>query len=140
MNFLTNIRANRALLRATFFLLVATATAAHAAPPDHWVGTWATAPMAANNGRAAVLTAAPPPRPPLPHAVHRRPPPPPPPAARVPGVFFAGGGGPQVRGVLPTALGAPGRAWGFEKGGGTQGSPPPPPPGGGARGRAPQKK
>lgn len=26
----------------------------------HWVGTWATAPMAANNGRAATMTAAPP--------------------------------------------------------------------------------
>jgi lysophospholipase L1-like esterase len=60
MNPLFNIRVNRALLRATFLLLVTTATAAHAAPPDHWVGTWATAPMAANNGRAATLTAAPP--------------------------------------------------------------------------------
>jgi lysophospholipase L1-like esterase len=42
--------------------LLATAAIAHAAPPapDHWVGTWATAPMAANNGRAATLTAAPP--------------------------------------------------------------------------------
>lgn len=61
MNTLFNIRANRALLRATFLLLVATATVAHAAPPpDHWVGTWATAPMAANNGPAAVRVAAPP--------------------------------------------------------------------------------
>jgi lysophospholipase L1-like esterase len=36
--------------------------AAHAAPPapTHWVGTWATSPMAANNGRPATLVAAPP--------------------------------------------------------------------------------
>jgi lysophospholipase L1-like esterase len=44
---------------ANFFLLLAlaatTATSALAAPPapDHWVGTWATAPVAANNGRPA---------------------------------------------------------------------------------------
>jgi lysophospholipase L1-like esterase len=36
--------------------------AAYAAPPapDHWVGTWATAPFAANNGRPATMMAAPP--------------------------------------------------------------------------------
>ncbi|HEV2619413.1 MAG TPA: SGNH/GDSL hydrolase family protein [Acidobacteriaceae bacterium] len=45
------------LLLATFVV----AAAAYAAPPpDHWVGTWATAPTAANNGRANTLTAAPP--------------------------------------------------------------------------------
>jgi lysophospholipase L1-like esterase len=39
-----------------------TTVALHAAPkpPDHWVGTWATAPMAANNGPAATRVAAPP--------------------------------------------------------------------------------
>ena len=39
-----------------------TAVALHAAPkpPDHWVGTWATAPMAANNGPSATRVAAPP--------------------------------------------------------------------------------
>ncbi|HEY4380978.1 MAG TPA: hypothetical protein VGN01_11580, partial [Acidobacteriaceae bacterium] len=44
------------------FLFLAAATTALAAPPapSHWVGTWATAPMAANNGRPAALVAAPP--------------------------------------------------------------------------------
>jgi len=41
------------------FALTATSPAAPK-PPDHWVGTWATAPMAANNGRPMpILTAAP---------------------------------------------------------------------------------
>ena len=97
MNSLFNTRAQSALLRAAFLLLVATATAAHAAPPDHWVGTWATAPMAANNGSASVrVTAAPAIAPPsgatqpgtaantpaTPAA--QTPPPPPPPSAAAP--------------------------------------------------------
>ena len=36
------------------FALTAFAATSYAAPPpDHWVGTWATAPFAANNGRPA---------------------------------------------------------------------------------------
>ena len=54
----------RSILTRVFLLLALTTIAAtsHAAPPapDHWVGSWATAPMAANNGDAATLTAAPP--------------------------------------------------------------------------------
>jgi lysophospholipase L1-like esterase len=53
----------RNILPSLFLLLAFTATgAAHAAPkpPDHWVGTWATAPMAANNGPASARVAAPP--------------------------------------------------------------------------------
>jgi lysophospholipase L1-like esterase len=44
------------------FLLFAIPAAAYAAPkpPDHWVGTWATAPIAANNGPAPARLAAPP--------------------------------------------------------------------------------
>ncbi|MGA1982088.1 MAG: SGNH/GDSL hydrolase family protein [Acidobacteriaceae bacterium] len=40
------------------FAFTATTAAAYAAPkpPDHWVGTWATAPIAANNGPARVAT------------------------------------------------------------------------------------
>ena len=40
--------------------LTATTATSHAAPPapDRWVGTWATAPFAANNGRMATLTVA----------------------------------------------------------------------------------
>jgi lysophospholipase L1-like esterase len=57
-------RPRRPTLPCLIFLLAFTTITAtsHAAPPspDHWVGTWATAPMAANNGRAATLTAAPP--------------------------------------------------------------------------------
>ena len=57
-------RPRRPTLPCLIFLLAFTSITAtsHAAPPspDHWVGTWATAPMAANNGRAATLTAAPP--------------------------------------------------------------------------------
>ena len=47
---------------ATALLLSPWAVTAHAAPPapDHWVGTWAAAPMAANNGRGPRPTAAPP--------------------------------------------------------------------------------
>jgi lysophospholipase L1-like esterase len=42
-------------------LLLAFTLAAHAAPaPDHWVGTWATAPLAANNGGFAARVATPP--------------------------------------------------------------------------------
>jgi lysophospholipase L1-like esterase len=54
----------RNILPSLFVLLALTAstTVSHAAPkpPDHWVGTWATAPMAANNGPAAVRVGAPP--------------------------------------------------------------------------------
>jgi lysophospholipase L1-like esterase len=57
-------RPRRPTLPCLIFLLAFTSITAtsHAAPPspDHWVGTWATAPMAANNGRSATLTAAPP--------------------------------------------------------------------------------
>jgi lysophospholipase L1-like esterase len=51
-----------ALLRsASLLLALAAAATAHAAPPaDHWVGTWATAPMAANNGPNAARVGAPP--------------------------------------------------------------------------------
>jgi lysophospholipase L1-like esterase len=52
----------RASLPSLLLLLAFAATAtAHAAPPapDHWVGTWATAPMAANNGRPATVAAPP---------------------------------------------------------------------------------
>jgi lysophospholipase L1-like esterase len=48
------------IARSMLLLVALTAAAAvsHAAPPpDHWVGTWASAPMAANNGRAAAPTA-----------------------------------------------------------------------------------
>ena len=50
---------HRIVLLLAVFTIAATSYAAPPAP-DHWVGTWATAPMAANNGRAATLTAAPP--------------------------------------------------------------------------------
>jgi lysophospholipase L1-like esterase len=41
------------------FALTAFAATSYAAPPpDHWVGTWATAPFAANNGRPATAPAA----------------------------------------------------------------------------------
>ena len=52
------IHLHRLVLPVLFLLAVS----AHAAPPapDHWVGTWATAPYAGNNGRAATLAAAPP--------------------------------------------------------------------------------
>jgi lysophospholipase L1-like esterase len=54
----------RSILTCIFLLLALTTITAtsHATPPapDHWVGSWATAPMAANNGDAASLTAAPP--------------------------------------------------------------------------------
>lgn len=51
-----------ALCRILPLALILASAAAHAAPPapDHWVGTWATAPMAANNGRGARPVAAPP--------------------------------------------------------------------------------
>jgi lysophospholipase L1-like esterase len=57
----THIR--RTSLPSGFLLLALTAAlAAHAAPPapEHWVGTWAAAPMAANNGPMAARVAAPP--------------------------------------------------------------------------------
>jgi lysophospholipase L1-like esterase len=56
------ISSSPALLRSAFLLLaLSTAAAAFAAPPaDHWVGTWATAPMAANNGPYPARVAAPP--------------------------------------------------------------------------------
>jgi lysophospholipase L1-like esterase len=48
-------RLSRLLL---LFAFTAFATTGHAAPPpDHWVGTWATAPFAANNGRPATAPA-----------------------------------------------------------------------------------
>ena len=51
----------RRLRLIVLLAVTATASISHAAPPpDHWVGTWAASPMAANNGRAATLTAAPP--------------------------------------------------------------------------------
>jgi lysophospholipase L1-like esterase len=57
-------QAKPAFVRSVLLLFALTATAAitHAAPPppDHWVGTWASAPMAANNGRMPAPTAAPP--------------------------------------------------------------------------------
>jgi lysophospholipase L1-like esterase len=55
-------RPSRPILPSLIFVLALTtiSAASHAAapPPDHWVGTWATAPFAANNGRAATLTVA----------------------------------------------------------------------------------
>ena len=54
----------RNILPSLLVLLAFTATtaASHAAPkpPDHWVGTWAAAPVSANNGPAAVRVGAPP--------------------------------------------------------------------------------
>jgi lysophospholipase L1-like esterase len=49
----------RILLLIALFTIVASS---HAAPPapDHWVGTWATAPYAANNGPVAVRLGTPP--------------------------------------------------------------------------------
>jgi lysophospholipase L1-like esterase len=51
---------SRRFILPCFLLLLSFASiAAHAAPPpDHWVGTWATAPYAANNGPAAARVAA----------------------------------------------------------------------------------
>ena len=50
-------RLSRLLL---LFALTAFAATTYAAPPpDHWVGTWATAPFAANNGRTATATLVP---------------------------------------------------------------------------------
>jgi lysophospholipase L1-like esterase len=63
MNLQAKSHPHRALLRSLSLLVAfaaASGVATAAAPPDHWVGTWATAPMAANNGRAATLTVAPP--------------------------------------------------------------------------------
>jgi lysophospholipase L1-like esterase len=122
MNTLFNIRPNRALLRATFLLLVASATVAHAAPPDHWVGTWATAPMAANNGRAATVTAAPPsvappanstaPVPPstqtpAPPPAQVAPIPPPPPASRFPRPPVYGTQDATLREIVHVSIGGP---------------------------------
>ena len=47
----TSPRYSRLLLLLAFTALAATSYAAP--PPDHWVGTWATSPFAANNGRPA---------------------------------------------------------------------------------------
>ena len=47
-------RLSRLLLLFAFTAFAATSYAAP--PPDHWVGTWATAPFAANNGRPAAVT------------------------------------------------------------------------------------
>ena len=44
-------RLSRLLLLLAFAAIVSTSFAAP--PPDHWVGTWATAPFAGNNGRPA---------------------------------------------------------------------------------------
>jgi len=54
-------RSQRLILPSLLLVLAFTA-AAHAAPPlpDHWVGTWAAAPMAANNGPGPARQAAPP--------------------------------------------------------------------------------
>ncbi|MDR3745801.1 MAG: SGNH/GDSL hydrolase family protein [Acidobacteriaceae bacterium] len=52
----TSPRLSRLLLLLALTTFAATT---YAAPPaDHWVGTWATAPMAANNGRPAATPAA----------------------------------------------------------------------------------
>jgi lysophospholipase L1-like esterase len=58
MNLRSKTHATRASVWTAHFallLLVLAATSALAAPPapDHWVGTWASAPVAANNGRPA---------------------------------------------------------------------------------------
>lgn len=127
MNPLLKTRANRALLRVAFLLLVLTATAAHAAPPpDHWVGTWATAPMAANNGPTAPPAVAPPSGATRPGAAANTsvplvaPPPPPPPATAARGarpsiygtedttlreIVHVSIGGPQVRVVFTNEFG-----------------------------------
>ncbi len=52
------------LLALTAFAATSYATP----PPDHWVGTWATAPFAANNGRPATATLVPVASPPSPPA------------------------------------------------------------------------
>ncbi|MGP8259964.1 MAG: SGNH/GDSL hydrolase family protein [Acidobacteriaceae bacterium] len=50
-------RLSRLLLLFAFTAIAATSYAAP--PPDHWVGTWAAAPFAANNGRPAAATLVP---------------------------------------------------------------------------------
>ena len=53
-------RLTRLLLLLAFTALTAIASTSYAAPPpDHWVGTWAAAPFAANNGRPATVTLVP---------------------------------------------------------------------------------
>jgi len=47
----THLRLSRLFLLLAFTVIAATGYAAP--PPDHWVGTWAAAPFAANNGRPA---------------------------------------------------------------------------------------
>ena len=47
------IRQRLSRLLLLFALTAFAATSYAAPPPDHWVGTWATAPFAANNGRPA---------------------------------------------------------------------------------------
>jgi len=60
MNLRSNIYPTRVSVWTAHFVLLllvlAATTCALAAPPapDHWVGTWATAPVAANNGRPAM--------------------------------------------------------------------------------------
>jgi lysophospholipase L1-like esterase len=54
------ISSSPALLCSALLLALSTAATAYGAPPaDHWVGTWATAPMAANNGPNPARVAAP---------------------------------------------------------------------------------
>jgi lysophospholipase L1-like esterase len=53
----THSRPSRLLLLLAFTAIAYTAFAAP--PPDHWVGTWAAAPFAANNGRPASPTLVP---------------------------------------------------------------------------------
>ena len=128
-------RPRRSILPCLIFLLAFSTISAvsHAAPPpppDHWVGTWATAPMAANNGRAATLVAAPPavappsnstaPTPPSTQTPTPTPPPAPlvaPPSGRPPAYIYGTEdttlreivhvsiGGPQIRVVFTNEFG-----------------------------------
>lgn len=59
MKLFADTQADRALLRSLLLLLALPATAHAAPPPDHWVGTWAAAPMAVNNARVVTPAAAP---------------------------------------------------------------------------------
>jgi lysophospholipase L1-like esterase len=94
-----------------FLLALTTITAtsrAAAPPPDHWVGTWATSPFAANNGRPvppALLTAVPAPSAttvtPAPQA-----PPPAMPAGRPP-AFIYGTADTTLREIVHISIGGP---------------------------------
>jgi lysophospholipase L1-like esterase len=100
MSSLLETRVRHTLL-SSILLLSALASIAHAAPPapDHWVGTWATAPMAANNGRptppAALATPLATPAPPAASMPNR------------PAPFVYGTADTTVRDIVHVSLGGP---------------------------------